>query len=254
MPICERDARGHTQGHGSALLVEYSGSNFLVTASHVLAPIREGRRLYFPAATHQERTVVGPCLVTKGQNGSVDERDVAVVRLLGNGQPPYPEVDKACLPFANLKPHSARRSSMVYFATGFPATRTKTHVKRQRVEVEPFGHRVPSIDEARYASLGLDPRMSIAMQFDVKSVMVATGQRQRAADPHGMSGSPVWELYDHAGPNDLRSCVAGILIEHRPKDKVLIATDISVAIDMIKALATEAANTAQAIPPKIAGP
>ena len=159
-----------------------------------------------------------------------------MLRFEGDGQPPYPDLGTICIPFANLKPHALPRGTKEYFVTGFPATRTKAHVKNQTVEIEPYGNRTQSIDDALYGGLGFNPKTSIALDFDVKSVRRPNGQLQEAPEPQGMSGSPVWELIDYAGPNDpTRSCVVGILIEHRRKNKLLVATDIAVAMQLINA-------------------
>jgi hypothetical protein len=52
--------------------------------------------------------------------------------------------------------------------------------------------------------------------------------------PAGMSGSPVWLLYDEKGPNDpTRTLVVGIFIEYKKPHHVMIATDIGIALRMI---------------------
>ena len=56
--------------------------------------------------------------------------------------------------------------------------------------------------------------------------------------PNGMSGSPVWLIYDDEGPNDpVHTPVVGILIEHCPSKLALVATDIGFAVDMIRSRA-----------------
>ena len=56
VPICEKDARGNTQGYGPSLLITNNGSNFLVTAAHVLDPLKQGRQLSIPCAKNADRT------------------------------------------------------------------------------------------------------------------------------------------------------------------------------------------------------
>jgi hypothetical protein len=49
-----------------------------------------------------------------------------------------------------------------------------------------------------------------------------------------MSGSPVWLMYDQVSTNDpIHTPVVGILIEYHGSHKLLVATDIKVALDMI---------------------
>jgi hypothetical protein len=146
-------------------------------------------------------------------------------------------VDKECLSFECLLPRALPRHSKSYFVTGFPATKTRTRSQKEEVEVRPYSNWCSSIDDAGYDPLGLQSELSIALSFDVKNVQVDDGQSQMFPKPQGMSGSPIWLLYDHAGPNDAaNTLVVGILIEHRRSDKLLVGTDISVAMDMIHKL------------------
>lgn len=233
VPICEKDVRGLTQGHGTGLLVSNNESNFLVTAAHVLEPLKEGRRLFIPAGKNAERNLFEnwrePIRID-----SAHTTDVAVLRFERDARPPYFDLGLVGIPFANLKSRALPRKTKDYFVTGFPATRVKHHIKNQTVEIEPLGNKAPSIDDALYEKFGLDPNTSIALDFDVNSIRRRNGILQAAPEPQGMSGSPVWELFEHAGPNDSkRNQVVRILIEHRRKDKLLVATDISVAKDLI---------------------
>lgn len=129
VPICEKDNRGHTQGHGTGLLVQRGEANFLVTAAHVLDPLRDQRRLFFPCAQSGERKIVGRILSTEtpvGKSRKEDLVDIAVVKLDGESQPPYPEIQKESLEFSCLRPSVLPRSGKSLFVTGFPATRTKS--------------------------------------------------------------------------------------------------------------------------------
>ena len=240
VPICEKDERGDSQGHGTGLLVANRGANFLVTAAHVLDPLRERSRLFFPCAKLKERNIGGSMLATIPLNGKCrneDRVDIAVVRLDGDAQPPYPEVDKESLDISWLRPSPLPRHGTSWFITGFPARRTKTHRIKKQVEVGPFGHACSSIEDSGYANLGLRPTESFALEFNVNKVYVGNGPPVKAPNPQGMSGSPIWLLYDHPSENGgTGKQVVGIAIEHRHREKLIVGTDISVAIDMIQKL------------------
>jgi hypothetical protein len=72
------------------------------------------------------------------------------------------------------------------------------------------------------------------MPFNRKKV-VGRGSTVRAfPNPEGMSGSPVWLLYDEVGTNDpAQTPVVGILIEYHRRHRLLLATDVGKAVDMI---------------------
>jgi hypothetical protein len=58
-----------------------------------------------------------------------------------------------------------------------------------------------------------------------------------APNPAGMSGSPIWVLYDHDGENDpTTNLVAGILIEHWRENQLFVGTDVGIARQMIQKL------------------
>lgn len=240
VPICEKDQRGYTCGHGTGLLVTYKSQNFLVTAAHVLDPLREGRRLYFPCSAQGERNIQGPALCTKAPDPAdcnSDKIDIGVVKLDGEWQPPYPEVNKVALPFDCLTPGAVPRTGKQYFVTGFPATRVRAHIRNQQVETRPYGNWCSSINDDEYQTKGLRPLQNFALSFDVKNVQADDGPTQSFPEPQGLSGSPIWLLYDEHGENDpTTNQVVGILIEHRRADKLLVGTDIKFAIELIRQL------------------
>ena len=242
VPICERDMRGHTQGHGTGLLVSHRTRNFLVTASHVLKPLEEQRRLFYPCDRKTERNIGGRILRTINNPipGHAYDLDIAVVLLEGDGQPPYPELNTFCLPMDSLQSNALPRHGKSYFAVGYPATKTFTHVKNQEVEARPFGHWCGSIPDSDYDSLNLSADRCLALEFNVKKVHSSPSKIQQAPDPQGMSGAPIWLLFDRDGENDAtKNTVLGILTEHRRSEKLLVGTDIDVAIDMINKLSSE---------------
>lgn len=241
VPICEKDARGDTQGHGTGLLVTSRGLNFLVTAAHALDPLIKGRRLFIPCATFGERDFLGSKMIATippdGQFRLNDGVDIAVVKLEGDAQPPYLDIGKECLDLSWLRPASLPREGKSLFVTGYPATRVKTHRVREEVTMQPLGVAGMPMADDEYEAFGLEPAMSIVLPFDVNRVFNGSGPPITSADPKGLSGSPIWLLYDDPSENDgSEKQVVGIVIEHRRKNKFLVGTDISVAIDMIEEL------------------
>jgi hypothetical protein len=57
------------------------------------------------------------------------------------------------------------------------------------------------------------------------------GQKRTFPKLSGMSGSPVWLLYDENGAHDFDTpVVVGVFIEHPKGQRALIATDIDYAL------------------------
>ncbi len=234
LPIYEDDERGRPSVFGSALVVEHCGSIFLVTAKHVLAPLATGTDLYVYSKPTLKRHLGGQ-IVWNTSDDNADTVDVAVLRLDGDELPPYPEVN--CRPLASslLAPGAAPRDGKYYLAIGYPATKSKVNMQSKAVTAEPYANFGPAISTERLAKLGLDPHLHIAVAFHKHRVLGAAGITQTFPDPAGMSGSPLFLIFDTAVTNIQRGAfkVAGTLIEYRAKQQILLATDISVAIEMM---------------------
>ena len=85
----------------------------------------------------------------------------------------------------------------------------------------------------KYPEFGVVADSHIVIAFERIRVLRPNGEVRTFPDPpRGMSGSPVWLLYDETGPNDpTRTLVVGIFIEKF--HHVMIATDIGIALGMI---------------------
>jgi hypothetical protein len=78
------------------------------------------------------------------------------------------------------------------------------------------------------------PEHHILISFDQKRVFGAGGVLRAFPKPAGMSGSPVWLLYDEIEDNNkAQNAVVGVLIEYHDDRKIMVATDIGVALDLI---------------------
>lgn len=72
------------------------------------------------------------------------------------------------------------------------------------------------------------------LNFDVKHTVTPKKEVRAFPNPSGMSGSPIWLLYDENGLNDPRQTpVVGIAIEHHKTERAIVATDIDIALRLI---------------------
>jgi len=118
--------------------------------------------------------------------------------------------------------------------TGFPKSRSRADPHSQQLKSEASGFRVISASASQYESLGLSEESHIVMPLDIEKMRFPDGALRRIPDPHGMSGSPVWLLYDSQDSNDpTMTPVVGTVIEYHKSQKLLVATDVGVALHLI---------------------
>jgi hypothetical protein len=238
VPIYEDDGRGRPKLFGSGLLVGTHKGTFLVSAAHVFDPLRVGRPLYLYPDPKLKLRLTGRHYLTnpkKGGSRNDDRLDVGVLKLEGVACPPYPSVDKFPLPITALLSGAVPRIRKQYLVLGFPGSKSEVDVARRQVEARPYGNLCRSVPAERYEKLGLSTDSHIVLEFNRKRVRGSTGQTQTFPEPGGMSGSPVWLLWDTEGPNDPQETpTVGILIEHSKSEQVLVATDVGFAIEMIR--------------------
>jgi len=124
---------------------------------------------------------------------------------------------------------------------GFPQSKSKMSSSTREVLVTSCSYRDRSIAELDYPKFGLDPSTHVAMRLDLKVGFDPDGKHRNFPNPKGMSGAPILELYDTdaAAATDIFPVVA-VGIEYRQKDRLLVGTDIAVALDMIEKLSNHA--------------
>ena len=223
---------------GTALLVADEEALFAISARHVLDQGLPPGRLYFYDKTQSLRQLSGTMLRTAPLPGgsSLDLFDVAVMRLPPGTPPVFLETLKYAMPIQNLLPFRSRRDEHEYLVTGFPRSRSQSNPVNHQLRSQPQAFRVVSASADAYTSLGLSPAQHLVMNLNIDAMRFPDGSTRRIPDPHGMSGSPIWLLYDKSG-NDNNSAytpVVGIATEYHKSLKLLVATDIGVAIDLIQ--------------------
>lgn len=136
-----------------------------------------------------------------------------------------------------LVPRKIPRESHHYLVVGFPKSRSRADPSKMQLRVEPHGFRVVSSPESSYKAVGLREDSHIVMNLDIGKMHFPDGSIRPIPDPHGMSGSPLWLLFDEVGANDsAKTPVLGVLIEHHKQAKLLVATDIGIVLELIQKL------------------
>ena len=226
VPLFYDDENRRPQLWGTALTVQHARNTFLVSAKHVL---REPE-LYMYSSPGEKRYLSGSLHDT-----SDDKFDIGVLKLEGERLPPYPDLNCFPLTLDAFVPVSGPLEGNLFLGLGYPSTRTRTNTQTKSVLVRPYANFGPAISAERQAKLGYDPGNFIAVTLRQSRVFGANGKIQTFPDPHGMSGSPLFHLYDsNAKVNYLGGArVAGILTRHLKDQTVMIATHIGVAPKLI---------------------
>lgn len=237
VPLYTATPSGRPKLVGSSLLVS-SGMNFyLVSAAHVFDELTTGHELFFYIAPKVIRKLSGNLRLTKmplGKDRRADRLDVGVLKLEGPALPPYPKIQKYPLPISAFMSNALSREGKQYLLIGFPGSKNRTNPTARELKAKPYSFRNISAPISKYSELGLNPESHIVLSFDVKNTVRKDSEIRAFPDPAGMSGAPIWLLYDKNGPNDpLQTPVVGIAIEHHKKERVIVATDISIVFKLI---------------------
>ena len=217
---------------GTGFFITKSDAHFLVSAAHVLdQALRTG--LYFYSCPDKKCHIYGTLFRTSSiEKRSADPADIAVVLLHEEIRPPFREVDKFAVDVSYLKPQHLPRTGKHYIINGFPAKKSEVDRDRMTVTVSPYAYRSDPANEADYARMGLAPESHIILPLDRKRGRDPKGRIAHFPKPKGMSGSPIFVLYEEKGDARVFPLV-GVGIEYHEPKKLLIGTDISVPMEII---------------------
>ena len=222
---------------GCSLLVELGGIRYFVSARHVIDWISAPGGLHYYIDRGKLHRLVGTVVhtVPTQETGMRDAFDVAVVRLEQDALLPSGENWKLPLEIEAIRARDSRRSKKQYLVVGFPKSRSNANPHTRRLKSEPSSFRIISAELADYDHLGLSDATHIVLNLDIDRMHFPDGTVRQIADPHGMSGSPLWLLFDEDGDNDPHvTPVVGIVIEYHKDRKLLVATDIGIALALIE--------------------
>jgi hypothetical protein len=223
---------------GTGLLVSASTSSFLISAAHVFDELKDGNEIFFYIEPKTKLKPSGRILLTKipeGKSRKQDILDIGVLKFEGPHQPPYPAVDKYTMSVDAFLSNALPREGKTYLLVGFPGSKSPVNPIKREVKSKVYGYRNISYPANKYSDFGVKPESHISIIFDRKRSIGPDGNLRSFPDPRGMSGSPVWLLKSEEEepnkPNPIS--VVGVFIEYRKNQRVLLATDIGLALAMI---------------------
>jgi hypothetical protein len=220
---------------GTGFFLDVGHDPVFITAAHVLDGLREGREYFFYVGPATERKITGDVLFWKlpaSGHRKDDVIDVCVVVLKGDPDelPPFPDAGKLALPVDRVAPQAAPRAGLRYAALGFPSSKDEGESRSEERSLCVLCLSQLVVSAERYASLGLEEEFHIVLPFAKRNVVTLGGQSFNFPKLQGMSGAPLWELRTAA---DGGRRVVGVMIEHRSRENVLVASDIWFALRML---------------------
>lgn len=237
VPLFANRGGGRPQLVGSGVLVSTETSFYLISAAHVFDEITAGHEIFFYIEPKTIRKLSGTLRLTKtpfGKDRKSDRLDIGVLKLEGPGLPPYPSVQKCPLPIGALMANALPREGKQYLLVGFPESRSRPNPAALDLPSEPYSFRNVSAPLSKYSELKVTSQHHIVLSFDVKRTVMPNMEIRAFPNPSGMSGSPIWLLYDENGSNDpTQTPVVGIAIEHHKPKRAIVATDIDIALRLI---------------------
>lgn len=133
-----------------------------------------------------------------------------------------------------LRPRLLPRDEKIYAFVGFPASRGKVNTLVKEVTAAPYAYRSRSAPDQEYSMYGVSPETHIVLPLDLKQGVDSNGGHRNFPKPQGMSGSPIWTLLDEQGATDSQVfSVVAVGTKYRKAKRVLLGTDIGVAVRMI---------------------
>jgi hypothetical protein len=220
-----KDLVGAPELIGTGVFLAIEASVFILTAAHVIEHF-DG---YPPLISHNDKFVEarGESYRTKRPaSGSHvnDPIDAAVLRIDG---PLAGQLLQRCLSLDDLY-FSDDLKTEAYTVVGFPL---KALEKQDREYIHsPRSFTLFSCLEPVYKTLGTERRVHIA--FDPGKKLISRKGSSDTPNMRGMSGGGVWIVPEAVGLKD-RHRLAGIFIEHRRAERLMIATNVIVHLQLI---------------------
>ena len=222
---------------GSGIFVRHEETNFLISAAHVLENLRV-RHVYYYVSPSTTRKITGRLTmnVHAGSRDS-DPLDLGAVQLEGVAQPPYPEVNKFSLSSTMLGSGRPASTTTRYAIIGYPASRSRIRRPADLI-AEPYAYLAYSVEDEQYLREGLNRATHLCLSFDKKRSFDLFGQGRSFPKPHGVSGSPMFVIYDTKELEEERPfTLAGIVTTWVPHRKKIYGAGASTIQDMLRAAA-----------------
>lgn len=221
--------------NGCAILFEHNSFYYCFSNAHVLADDQLGKT-FFLLKDGTTMTVGGQLfysLPLSSKKRTDDFLDVAIVKLNANVVKRLLENGHIFLKIDGINTINALSPGDELLIAGYPASKTKIDFKENRLKFNPLIARtVPYLK--KFSDGNFVKGFHHIVEFPIKSFKeTSTGQRMRAPDPEGISGSGLW-LFPKDRKSDSNPVLIGIFSEYHKKHSILISTKIDLFIDLVR--------------------
>jgi len=234
IPIIGSDEDGEPCPVGSGILFGVGNERFLITAAHVLDE-NKLTTLYLPGESELvELAGPGRQSTPPKNNRLLDHLDAAYLHLSS---------DIVCrinkiywfLPPQLVDMDDASVAGDHYMFTGYPHKAIVPLYGTRKISAQLHSYTDRACGAETYAQVNADPVSNIVINFDAKQAKDGNGRIVTPKERRGMSGGGVWsasKVSQVVGLPNARLC--GVAIEHKKKQKCLVATKINFVLESIR--------------------
>ncbi len=216
--------------HGSAVLINRSGHNILVTAAHCLETKKKERIPNWIFSGDKFHLINRTSYVHS--NSAID---VGFVFL----EPILVEACNNSYIFLNenyLASLYKQRAGDNYVVAGYPGSRNAVNQKQKKVIIEPFVLHNAAKPISIYTNAGIDPHSFILSSFHRRMSRFSNEMSfHKSPEPYGISGSGLWYIPSFLAkkPKHPSFFLVGIQSEYHPDRSFFKASHISEALRII---------------------
>jgi hypothetical protein len=230
---------------GTCILLSVDGHHIMCTAAHVLdVRWKLKREIYVGGASRLVPILNGMIRSTTpppGSNRGPDRLDCGFWDIPQDAITALGDVD--FIDPARLSPNNAPTDRRYYKAMGYRISRNKNLISTPQKSITPgrsgycgSGSANPELAQ----TLGVSGDDHLFVNFDPENITDEAGKPANIYSPVGFSGGALVDLGDFTDPtaystgSTWRPKLSGILIEHRPKYKAMVAVRIEVIVEGIR--------------------
>lgn len=236
IPVFATNERLHHYALGSAVLLKISNKHFLISAAHVFDEHRNPRLptdLLIPGRDRLialSGTMITSSLPPSGRRND-DKVDIGILHL--DHEVVHELAHFRFLGIKKVDPSDAPYPQSLYTFVGYPGTKQKPP-QLDGLTIEPVRYTSRPLPPTEYPE-GFALGTHYAIDYDKESMIARNGKVQAPPSPRGISGGGIFRLgtFDEIANGTNTEALVGIAIEdHR---YCLVATNISFALEMIRA-------------------
>lgn len=240
LPIYKHKVKGPPEAIGTGFVVDYFGTCYFVSAAHVMDYHETEEPLFYFVNKLDRQYIKGKSRTSSkdsaGRNN--DKIDVTVVKLPDGEGRPDETVNHSVISRDMITPDTTKIDDCRFIVAGYPVTRQKVDYKNKLLNMNCYFWIGKSIQNEIYLKLNIDKSQNLLIQFERKNIKRSDNiADSQFPEPQGISGSPVWHTVGYRNEEKIlvieNVLLAGLLIEHMPKSKALLATSINIVLSMI---------------------